>query len=49
MVPVAIGERSRDELIAAGYPVTWKTWPMQHEVCMEELQLIGQWLRERLP
>lgn len=49
MVLPAWGEAARDMLIAHGYDVTWQAWPMQHEVCIEELQRIGVWLAERLP
>lgn len=49
MVPVGWGEAARDQLQAAGYDVTWRTWPMQHEVCLEEIEVVGAWLRERLP
>ncbi|MGE0191775.1 MAG: alpha/beta hydrolase [Planctomycetota bacterium] len=49
MVPVGWGEAARDQLEASGYDVTWRTWPMQHEVCLEEIEVIGAWLRERLP
>ena len=31
-----------------GYAVQWQEYPMQHEVCPEELTLIGKWLGEIL-
>jgi phospholipase/carboxylesterase len=49
MVLPAWGEAARDTLTALGYDVTWQAWPMQHEVCLEELQRIGAWLFQRLP
>lgn len=49
MVPVHFGEAARDRLQALDYDVRWHVWPMQHEVSMEELQLIGHWLIDRLP
>ena len=49
MVPVGWGEAARDRLREVGHDVTWRTWPMQHEVCLEEIEVIGAWLRERLP
>jgi phospholipase/carboxylesterase len=49
MVPIGWGEAARDALKALGQPVTWATWPMQHEVCLEEIEAIGAWLRQRLP
>jgi phospholipase/carboxylesterase len=42
------GEELNRKLVAAGCDVTWRTYPMQHEVCMEEIQAIGEWLNERL-
>ncbi len=31
-----------------GYTVEWQTWPMQHEVCLEEIEMVGRWLAARL-
>jgi phospholipase/carboxylesterase len=42
------GEELRQRLVAIGCDVTWRTYPMQHEVCMEELADLGEWLRPRL-
>ncbi len=47
MVPPARGEAARDRLKALGYAVTWRTYPMGHEVCPEEISDIGGWLAER--
>jgi phospholipase/carboxylesterase len=38
------GQASQAALAAAGYPVEWHTYGMQHAVCMEEIQAIGRWL-----
>ena len=48
MVVPARGEAARDWLIGAGYDVEWHNYPMQHEVCMEEVTVIGQFLRRVL-
>lgn len=48
MVPMNYGAESRDRLIAAGYDVRWHDYPMQHQVCMEEIEVIGAFLREVL-
>lgn len=48
VVPVAMGLEARDQLRAQGYPVDWHEYPMQHEVCAEELALIARWMRQRL-
>jgi len=48
LIPVALGERTRDRLLELEYPIVWKSYPMQHEVCAEEVADLGAWLRERL-
>lgn len=47
VVPVQAGERSQAILRELGYAVQWHTYPMQHEVMGEELELISRWLVER--
>ena len=49
MVTLERGERARDRLRSLGYGVQWSTYPMQHQVCPEEVQAVGAWLRDRLP
>ncbi|MGY6553197.1 MAG: alpha/beta hydrolase [Wenzhouxiangella sp.] len=44
IVPVGLGEDSARRLSAAGYPVEWRTWPMAHSVCPEEIVAIDEWL-----
>ena len=39
------GTSSRDLLAEHGYAVNWQDYPMQHQVCMEEIEAIGQALR----
>jgi phospholipase/carboxylesterase len=48
MVPEERGRACRDRLTALGWRVEWHAWPMEHQVCAEEIQVIGAWLRERL-
>jgi phospholipase/carboxylesterase len=48
MLPMALGEYSRDALRGWGYTVDWHEYPMQHQVCAEEIEEIGAWFRERL-
>ncbi|MGB1580808.1 MAG: alpha/beta hydrolase [Nevskiales bacterium] len=45
MVPCHFGEESRDFLKAAGYSVDWHAYPMQHQVCLEQIADIGRWLK----
>lgn len=42
------GEAARDALVALGYPVDWRTYPMGHEVCLEEVAELRAWLVQRL-
>ncbi|RMH20898.1 MAG: carboxylesterase [Acidobacteria bacterium] len=44
MIPIAAAERSRDYLQSLGYDVEWHEYPMEHAVCLEEIQAIGRWL-----
>jgi phospholipase/carboxylesterase len=48
VVPVALGDMSQQALNQAGYAVQWQTYPMAHQVCLEQIHDIGRWLRERL-
>ncbi len=43
-VPVELGKLTHQGLSAAGYGVEWHEYPMQHQVCSEELHDIGRWL-----
>ena len=49
VIPIAAGESSRDALRARGYPVDWRSYPMPHSVCAEEVDDIRQWLLQTLP
>lgn len=44
VVPLALGEGSARLLSEAGYPVEWRTYPMPHSVCPEEIADIAGWL-----
>lgn len=48
MVPEEMGRTSRDRLVALAYDVTYRTWPMQHEVCLDEMDVLGRWIEARL-
>jgi phospholipase/carboxylesterase len=47
MVRCAWGEASRDALRALGVPVEWRTYPMPHSVCADEVRDAGDWLTAR--
>ena len=48
VIPVSAGTGTCDQLISLGYNVQWQSYPMQHEVCMEEIAAIRTWLLARL-
>jgi phospholipase/carboxylesterase len=48
IVPLTLGERSRDVLLQLKYPVDWHAYPMQHQVCPQEITVISHWLHARL-
>ena len=44
VVAAAWGELSRDALAAAGFSVSWHSYPMPHAVCGQEIADLGGWL-----
>jgi phospholipase/carboxylesterase len=49
VVPLQLGQDTRQLLEKARYPVEWHTYPMPHSVCPEEIVDIAAWLRRVLP
>jgi phospholipase/carboxylesterase len=45
VVPLALGEFSREALEAVGYGVEWHTYPMQHGLCEPEVADLRAWLK----
>jgi phospholipase/carboxylesterase len=48
VLPMQLGVLARDWLVSERYPVEWKEYPMQHQVCLPEIQHIGGWLLSHL-
>ncbi len=48
VVPLPLGTEARDVLLAAGRPVEWRQYRIQHQVSAEELTDVGRWLTARL-
>lgn len=44
VIPLSAARQSCDTLRRAGYPVDWQDYPMEHSVCLEEVQDISRWL-----
>jgi phospholipase/carboxylesterase len=49
VLPFELAELSRDLLRARGYDVTFKEYPMQHQVCEPEIRDVADWLATVLP
>lgn len=47
MVPLDRGVAQRDLLLELGYSVEWHTYPMAHQVCLEQIRDLGAWFRTR--
>jgi phospholipase/carboxylesterase len=48
MVPCVLGRRSSQFLESRGHPVDYREYDMAHEVCLEEIGAIGEFLAARL-
>ncbi len=48
IIPVSAGKQSRDFLEQEGYTISWHSYPMEHSVCIEEVQDAGAWLQSIL-
>jgi phospholipase/carboxylesterase len=48
VVPLFLGNAAFKVLEHNGYPVEWREYVMQHNVCMQELNDISAWLQQRL-
>jgi phospholipase/carboxylesterase len=46
IVPIHLAEQSKAILVAQGHAVTWRCYPMAHEVNVDELAALNQWLGE---
>ena len=44
VVPFVLGQASKKTLIQAGYNVDWHEYPIQHNVSMDEIMDIKQWI-----
>lgn len=48
VVPLFLGQRGAEALVAASVPVEWRTYPTQHSVHPQEVADIGRWLEARM-
>ncbi len=47
VVPLGLGQRSRDALRHLGATVDWREYAMPHSLCAEEVRDLGDWLQAR--
>lgn len=45
VIPIAVAEQSAEAIRASGASVDWSTYPMGHEVNLDELRTISAWLK----
>ena len=48
VVPLTLGQRAFEFLKENGNPVEMHTYDMQHNVCIEELKALGEWIKNNL-
>jgi len=48
VVPLFMGQAAQQQLESWGVPVTWHDYPMEHEVCQQQIIDIGIWLSKQL-
>lgn len=48
VVPMPMGQAVHQQLTQWDIPATWQDYPMQHEVCHEQIIEIGHWLHAQL-
>lgn len=46
IVPLMLGDMTRQQLQSLGYPVEWHTYPMPHTVTQEEISDMAQFLKK---
>ena len=48
VVPIKLAEVSKQCLFELGWSVQWKTYPMEHNVCLEQIDDISKWFAKVL-
>jgi phospholipase/carboxylesterase len=49
VIPMVHAENTREALTGQGYTLQWKTYPMRHHVCIDQIRDIRTWLLEMMP
>jgi phospholipase/carboxylesterase len=48
VVDETLGKKAEADLRALGHPTQYRSYPMEHSVCIEEIRDISKWFQERL-
>ncbi|BCN94132.1 phospholipase/carboxylesterase [Thiomicrorhabdus immobilis] len=48
VIPLSVAEDSKAFLESKDFSVDWHSYPMEHSVCMQEVEQISAWLQTRL-
>lgn len=48
VLPMILAQMSQQHLSQAGYSIAWHSYPMEHQVCLEEINDIGHWINRIL-
>ena len=48
VIPISIAEHSMKALEHKGYKIDWRTYPMEHQLCYQEVQDMAVWLKSVL-
>ncbi len=48
IVPIALGRQARDALSALPVALTWREYPMRHQITDESLDEVSQWLSRQI-
>jgi len=49
IIPLRLGEATRDYVMTQNQQTNWETYPMGHQVCQNEINDIGKWLTQQFP
>lgn len=48
VIPMPVAKQSAEALTKRGYAIEWHQYPMEHQVCVEEIDEISTWLKNTL-
>ena len=47
VIPIAVGQKSKDSLIAHTVSLEWHEYPMEHQVCQQQFVDLKKWITRR--